>query len=130
MSLLAVVPTPIMRMAGVAARFVVTSCLAENTSVLDLAMRVFVELVKCVSMLAAIVARSRKLCYVLTAAMKSQATRSTMLRTVRMLLKSGLACSLALTPATVPSIVVFTIAKSLATLRKPILVIALVLLMS
>ena len=107
----------------------VISCPAENMSALDLATRVFVELVKCVSMLVAIVAMSRKLCYVLTAAMKSPATKSTLLKMVRISSKSGLACSLALTPATVPSIVVFTIAKSLATRRKPIPDTALVLLM-
>lgn len=116
-------------MAGAVARSVVISCPAENTSVLDLAMRVSVELVKNASMLVATVARSRKLCYVLTAAMKSPATKSTLLKMVRISSKSGLACSLALTPVTVPSIVVFTIAKSLATLRKPIPDTALVLLM-
>lgn len=77
-------------------------------------------------MLVAIVVRLKKLCYVLTVAMKSQATKSTLLRMVKMSLKSGLACSLAPTLAIVPLIVVFTIVKSLATLRKPILVIVLV----
>lgn len=125
-SRLAAVPIPITRTAGAAVRSVAISCPAENTSVLDLATRVSVELVKYVSMLVATVVRSRKLCYVLTAAMKLQATKSSLLRTVRMSSKSGLACSLVLTSATVPLIVVFTIVKSLATLRKLIPVIVLV----
>lgn len=125
-SRLAAVPIPIMRTAGAVVRSVATSCPAENTSVLDLATRVSVELVKYVSMLVATAVRSRKLCYALTAAMKLQATKSTLLRTVRMSSKSGPACSLVLISAIVPLIVVFTIVKSLATLRKLIPVIVLV----
>lgn len=115
-----------MRTVGAAARSVATSCPAENMSAPDLVTRVSVELVKYESMLVATVVRSRKLCYVLTAAMKSQAVKSMLLRTVRMLSKSGPVCLPVLTYATVPLIVVFTIVKSLVILRKPSPVIVLV----
>jgi len=111
-------------------RSVAISCLVESTNVRDLAMRVSVELVKCVSMLAATVARSRRPCFALTVAMKSQATKSTPLRTARTSSRNGLACLLALIPVIVPSIAVFTTVRSLVIRKIPTLATVLVLLTS
>jgi len=122
------VPIPTMRMAGAVVKSAVILCLVENTNAQGLATRVSAELVKSVSTLAATAARWKRPCYALTAARKSQVTKSMPLWMVRMLLRNGLACSLVLTLVIAPSIVAFTTARSLAILKMPTLATALALL--
>jgi hypothetical protein len=111
------VPTPTTRTAGAVVKSAAISCPAESTNARDLVTRVYAELAKYVSMLAATVARSKRLCSALIVAMKSQATKSMPPRMVKMSSKNGLACSLAPTLVIALSIVVFTTARNLVMLK-------------
>lgn len=117
-----------MKMAGAVVKSAAILCPVESTNVRDLAMRAFVELVKCGSMLAATVVRLKRPYFALTVVTKSQVTKSIPPRTARTLPRNGLVCSLALTLAIAPSIVVSITARSLVTLKTPTLVTVLVLL--
>ena len=122
-----VVPIPTTRMAGVVVKSAATSCHVVSTNVPAHVTKAFVGLVKSVSMLAATVARSRRLCYVPIVVTRSQVTRSIAQKMARTLLKSGLACSLAPILAIAPSTAAFITARSLVILRTLTLVTAPVL---
>jgi len=124
------VPIPTMKMAGAVVKSAVILCPVENTNAQGLATRVSAEPAKSALTLAATVARLKRPYYAPTAVMKSRVTKSMPLRTVRMLSRNGLACSVVLTLVIAPSIVAFITARSLAILKTPTLATALALPMS
>jgi hypothetical protein len=113
-SLRVVAPKQTTKMVGVVLIFVAISCLAENTSVPDLVMRVSVELAKFVWMRVVTVAKSRSFYFALTAVMRLRVKRSTLQKSATKLSRTGLECSHAPILASVLLTVASTIAQSLA----------------